>query len=382
MTTISSPQVSAVIARVVQEASAEKPADSLLRTQLKTAKLSREQSREVSKAVFAYYRWFGWLDKVRSITSSVRHALELDLEFREHPGSFTEATLEERALPTWVHGMMEIKPGWARSLQSQPRLWIRSRRGRRAELAAELGECVEAEKLLPGIVASEALCYEGLEDLFRTATFHSGQFELQDLSSQLVGLVCDPKAGQTWWDTCAGEGGKTLHLSELMDNKGLIWASDRAAWRLDLLKKRAGRSKCFNYRAAIWDGGERLPTKTRFDGVLVDAPCSGIGTWQRNPHARWTLTSKDIEELAEVQFRLLEHACSSVKPGGCLIYSVCTLSRLECGGVVDRFGEAHPEFELWPFELGVGGEPLGELTLAAPTIPANGMFIARWRRSV
>jgi 16S rRNA (cytosine967-C5)-methyltransferase len=68
----------------------------------------------------------------------------------------------------------------------------------------------------------------------------------------------------------------------------LIWASDRAVWRLSNLKRRAARAGVFNYRAVVWDGGPRPPTKTEFDGVLVDAPCSGIGTWQRNPHARWT----------------------------------------------------------------------------------------------
>src|SRR5205823_5977071 len=126
----------------------------------------------------------------------------------------------------------------------------------------------------------EALVYEGETDLFRTPEFHAGEFEIQDLSSQAVGWLCDPKPGETWWDACAGEGGKLLHLSDLMQNKGLIWASDRAAWRLQKLKRRTARAKVFNYRAALWDGGAKLPTKTKFDGVLVDAPCSGLGTWR------------------------------------------------------------------------------------------------------
>src|SRR6185436_472482 len=88
-------------------------------------------------------------------------------------------------------------------------------------------------------------------------------------------------------------------------------------------------AKVFNYRAALWDGGERPPTKTKFDGVLVDAPCSGIGTWQRNPHARWTTSANDVRELAEIQCTLLMNVADSVKPGGKLIYSVCTMSRDE-----------------------------------------------------
>ena len=110
-----------------------------------------------------------------------------------------------------------------------------------------------------------------------------------------------------------------LHLSDLMANKGLIWASDRAEWRLKRLKLRAGRAQVFNYRSALWNGGKNLPTQSRFDGVLVDAPCGGVGTWQRNPHARWTTTESDIDELAGVQRDLLAHAARAVKPGGKLV---------------------------------------------------------------
>ena len=105
-----------------------------------------------------------------------------------------------------------------------------------------------------------------------------------------------PHPGETWWDACAGEGGKTLHLSDLMQNKGLIWASDRAAWRLQKSQKagRSGQGFQLSFGSLGWR--TELPTKTKFDGVLVDAPCSGIGTWQRNPHARWTTTAQDVKE--------------------------------------------------------------------------------------
>jgi hypothetical protein len=83
--------------------------------------------------------------------------------------------------------------------------------------------------------------YRGTQDLFRTPEFHKGSFELQDINSQAVGIICEPKPGETWWDACAGEGGKLLHLSELMENKGLIWASDRVEWRLKKLKQRTAR---------------------------------------------------------------------------------------------------------------------------------------------
>lgn len=227
----------------------------------------------------------------------------------------------------------------------------------------------------PAALAADALRYTGTRDLFLTPWFHEGAFEIQDLSSQLVSIFAAPQPKQTWWDACAGEGGKLLHLADLMDNKGLIWASDRSVRRLENLKRRAARAHIFNFRAAAWEGGPRLPTKALFDGVLVDAPCSGVGTWQRNPHARWTTTPNDVRELAVVQRSLLERVAGALKPGGRLIYSVCTLTRSETVAVADAFGAAHPEFEPLPLP---GGTPY--VTLWPHQLNANGMFVAGWRR--
>jgi 16S rRNA (cytosine967-C5)-methyltransferase len=167
-----------------------------------------------------------------------------------------------------------------------------------------------------------------------------------------------------------------MHLSDLMKNKGLLWASDRSMRRLAKLKERAARAKVFNFRAAQWEGGTKLPTKTKFDGILVDAPCSGIGTWQRNPHARWTTLPKDVQELAVIQKQLLENVAGSLKVGGRLVYAVCTLSRAETTAVADAFTAAHPE--LTP-DVVLGRTP--QLTLWPQDLNANGMFIAAWCRS-
>jgi len=265
-------------------------------------------------------------------------------------------------------------------LQTPPSLWLRARRGQGRELARLLEDC---RPFGQGALA-DALKYRGHQDLFRTPAFHAGQFELQDLSSQAVGLICAPVPGQTWWDACAGEGGKLLHLSDLMENKGLIWASDSASWRLQKLKHRAARSRVFNYRSALWDGGPKLPTKTRFDGVLVDAPCSGIGTWQRNPHARWTVTADDIQELSALQTRLLCHAAPAVKPGGRLIYAVCTFARAETVGVAQAFQNQCPGFVPLPFAdpLTSAGAPAPMLQYWPQDHAGAGMFIACWSRPV
>ena len=368
-----------VAASVIRKSSRERPADAVLRSQLKDQPgLSREQGTEVTRMVFAFYRWFGWLDRQQSLAQQLEHASELARRFARQPASFTDAELVSRAVPGWTSEQVEFTPDWVRMLQSEPVLWLRARPGEGKALSARIGHC----RAFGEGPLGDILKYQGREDLFRHEAFHEGAFELQDISSQAAGLVCAPQPGQTWWDACAGEGGKLLHLAALMGNKGLIWATDRATWRLDKLKRRAARARVFNYRSRVWNGGANLPTKTRFDGVLVDAPCSGIGTWQRNPHARWTTTSQDVSELAEVQLNLLRHVAPGIKPGGKLIYAVCSLARAETTEVARAFLPEHPAFEPLPFAnpLAPDAPHAPELWLWPQHFGGNGMFIAAWTR--
>ena len=363
--------------RVIRGADREHPADHVLRTALRGQRgFSREDSAEVSRAVFAYYRWMGWLNKDKPLQSQVEHALRLTESFAKNPQLIPDTELVERAVPGWVRNEITVSPAWARELQTAPKLWLRARPGQGRGLAAILGDCVTFGE---GALA-DILEYRGQVDLFRTPEFQAGNFELQDLSSQAVGLLCSPEPGQTWWDACAGQGGKTLHLGDLMQNRGLIWASDRVAWRLKELKRRAARARIFNYRVALWDGTDRLPTKTRFDGVLVDAPCTGTGTWHRNPHARWTTTPDDVRELSALQKQLLAHAASAVSPAGKLLYAVCTMTRAETTEVAEFFDKNFAEFarlELRnPLELASKGSP--ELWFWPQIIGGNGMFVAAW----
>lgn len=370
-----------IAAEVIRTASREKPADAALREVLKEFRdLPPFDSREVSSLVFLYYRWHGWTRDERGVDAKMRLARRLDERFRANPASFPTSELRAKAVPEWTATQMEASDEWLRSLQSGTRLWLRAKRGRGKTLVGKLGQART-------LVLPDAVVYEGEEDLFRSPEFHAGEFEIQDIASQMVGLICDPKPGETWWDACAGEGGKLLHLSDLMQNKGLIWASDRAAWRLQKLKRRTARAKAFNYRSVAWDGGEKRPTKTKFDGVLVDGPCSGIGTWQRNPQARWTTTEQDVQELAEAQKKLLANVAGVVKPGGKLIFSVCTLTRKETSEVVDEFNRTQTEFEPLAFSIETLGEEKSRALSSAATLTiwphdfgGNGMFVAAWRR--
>ena len=361
-----------IVAEVIRSANRDHPADTALREVLKKLRdLPPWVAAEVSQAVFMYYRWHGWTRDERNLETKLRLARTLDGRFCAKPSSIPNSELRAHAVPAWTAEEMEVSDEWLRSLQSEPTLWLRTKRGHTAELLKKLPGA-RASELLP-----EAVIYQGETDLFRTPEFHAGEFEIQDIASQAVGLLCDPKPGETWWDACAGEGGKLLHLSDLMQNKGLIWASDRAEWRLKKLKRRTARAKAFNYRAALWNGDVKLPTKTKFDGVLLDAPCTGLGTWQRNPHARWTTTPQDVLELAEIQKRLLMHVAASVKPRGKLIYSVCTLTRRETEEVANHFSEAQSAFERQPLPgLKNESRPLA----SAAQLLVNKMFVAVWRR--
>lgn len=362
-------------ASVITASSRDNPADASLKKRFAADKPSPEGRRAVSHCVFAYYRWFGWLNRDTSPVRQIEQALAYDKDFQEKPDAFSDAELLPRAVPGWARGHMDRPAAWVRSLQGQPRLWLRAKRGKAAELAEKLGDCKPGPAHIP-----EALEYVGEKDLFVTPEFTNGEFEIQDISSQAVSLICNPTEKQTWWDACAGEGGKTLHLSDLMRNTGLIWSSDRADWRLKNLKKRAARAGAFNYRAKLWDGSENLPTKTLFDGILIDAPCSGVGTWGRNPQARWTTTVDDVNELAQIQLQLLINAAVVLKVTGKLFYSVCTLTRRETTEVAAKFSKIFPQFRAQELKFAGAQKTEQGLTIWPQDLGGNGMFIAGWTR--
>ena len=392
--------VNSVAGRVLREAAAGVSADVALRETLRRTRHHSAPAlrRAVSRAVFGHFRWRQWLDPRQPLGRQLDEALRLQERFNREPSLFKPETLAARVVPPWCSGAIAwpeaageaaaggaprpAETAWHRQLQREPVLWLRPQAAAAATVARALGDCAPAA--LPGEAGRPAAAfrYDGELDLFTTPAFRAGEFEIQDLASQLVGLACAPRPGETWWDACAGEGGKTLHLADLMQNKGLIWASDRSARRLARLKERAARARVFNYRAAGWDG-VRLPTRTRFDGILLDAPCSGLGTWQRNPHARWTTGLDDVRELAGSQARLLERVAGSLRPGGRLVYAVCTLTRTETTDVARAFGEAHPDFEPvapWPGAGGPLGSAAGPAFLWPQEWNANGMFVAVWRK--
>ena len=232
---------------------------------------------------------------------------------------------------------------------ARPPVWLRlADPRRRAAVTEELardGFTLAAED-------GPALAVTGPRGIYELAAHREGLVEVQDLASQRIGAAVDARPGQTVWDCCAGAGGKTLQLAAALGGRGAVHATDLHEGRLKDLRRRVRRGGWDNVRTAGWDG-ERLPDfgpevsgRGGFDRVLVDAPCSGSGTWRRNPDGRLRFAAAQLADLAAVQAGLLGLAADAVRPGGLLVYATCSFCRAENQDVTAAFLEARPQFVL------------------------------------
>lgn len=184
----------------------------------------------------------------------------------------------------------------------------------------------------------EALVLKERANVFLTDAFKEGLFEVQDASSQLVAHFLDVKPGMRVVDTCAGAGGKTLHLASLMENKGQLIAMDLYESKLKQLKLRAKRNGAFNIEYRIIDTTKVIKKlHEKADRVLIDAPCSGLGVLKRNPDSKWKLQPEFIDNIRKVQAEVLESYSKIVKPGGKLVYATCSILPSENQEQVKKF---------------------------------------------
>jgi len=261
-------------------------------------------------------------------------------------------------------------------------------------LASELPVRTHSDSAIP-----EALVLDEPFDVHGSPLWRDGAFIAQSRAAMLVGRALDPRPGERVLDLCAAPGGKTTHLAALMQGSGEVVAVERDRRRAGALVRTAQRLGAANVRvevadAALWPIERRAAGAPAFDRVLVDPPCSGLGTLQARADLRWRVTPEAIREMTSVQARILAAGAESLRPGGVLVYSTCTISPTENERLIDAFLDSHPDFSL----DGLAGEmPAFDLTHAKPgaatdsrpglvlTLPHRdqtaGFFIARLRRS-
>ncbi|MBY8827856.1 RsmB/NOP family class I SAM-dependent RNA methyltransferase [Hephaestia mangrovi] len=245
----------------------------------------------------------------------------------------------------------------------------------RASVMASIPDAVALPHAADGLRLPAGTTVEQLD------AFRAGRIEVQDEGSQIVAMAAAAKPGMAVVDLCAGAGGKTLALGAAMAGKGHLLACDVDRARLARLAPRAERAGLAIVETRLMNPGREADAladwQSRADVVLVDAPCSGTGTWRRNPEARWRLSPDRIARLADTQRRLLTLAAGLVKPGGALIHIVCSLLDAEGAGQIARFLDEHPGWRAEPLALPAGRPHERGVRLTPAHDGTDGFFVAR-----
>ncbi len=219
---------------------------------------------------------------------------------------------------------------------------LKTQRGQAAEALL-----TEAGKVTPTRYSPVGIMLSGIKrTIAQMAPFESGLFQVQDEAAQLVSMILNPQPGDTILDACAGLGGKTCHIAQLMQNTGIVTALDKSAAKLNLLKqelKRLGIT-CVTTTQADWYQDTLPPTLPQFDRILLDAPCSGIGVIRRNPDIKWRAEKSNLGRYSRQQRLFLERLAPLVRSGGILVYAVCSFEPEENESVVNGFLKNHSEF--------------------------------------
>ena len=277
---------------------------------------------------------------------------------RKIKGRFDELSkfrVFRESVPDWIDaiGVKELGENvWTKELAVQNKqadvvLRVNTLKTNKSQLIHDLNdEYIEVEAING---YPDALKLIERANVFKTEVFKKGAFEVQDASSQLVAEFLDVKPGMKVVDTCAGAGGKTLHIAALMQNKGQIVAMDIYESKLKKLKIRAKRNGVHNIDLKVLDSTK--PIKKLYekaDRVLIDAPCSGLGVLRRNPDSKWKLKPEFIEDIKKVQEEVLQKYASMVKPGGKLVYATCSILPSENEKQIEIFlkSESGQKFKL------------------------------------
>jgi len=274
-----------------------------------------------------------------------------DIQERRRNPAFERKVRE--SIPDWLDDLGRTELGeerWSeelRALNKEASVVLRANTLKTTSVA--LRDRLAAEGIITRSLPefADAIVLETRQNIFSSAAFKQGLFEVQDAGSQLIAPYLRVEPGMRVIDACAGAGGKTLHLAALMKNKGRIIAMDTETWKLDELHKRARRAGATNIETRVITSAKTIKRLAgSADRVLLDVPCSGLGVLKRNPDAKWKLTPDFVDKIRELQRQILTDYTRMVKPGGMLVYSTCSLLPSENERQVARFLEGHPEFFL------------------------------------
>ena len=303
-----------------------------------------------------------------------------------------QAAAIKHSHPEWVARLWweELGPAEARLLMAADNepgeVALRSNTllGDAAALAERLPVAGHLDPLIP-----EAVVLEGPFDAHGSPLWSAGAFVAQSRAAMLVARLLDPRPGERVLDLCAAPGGKTTHLAALMDGSGEVVAVERNRRRAGVIQHTARRLQLGNIRVEVSDAAEPR-TDGGFDRVLVDPPCTGLGTLQARADLRWRATPERAEEMAIVQGAILAAGAEAVRPGGVLVYSTCTISSAENERRIADFLDSRPDFSVDDL-----GAELPGLRLSTPRMPAGserflmtlphrdhtaGFFVSRLRR--
>lgn len=280
-----------------------------------------------------------------------------------------------QAIPDWLDevGERELGEKWEpllKAMNVQAPVYLRANllKNNRQELMAILAnegiQTVEVENVPTAVRLTER------KNVFQTEAYRKGRFEMQDAGSQLIAPFTQAKPKQRVIDACAGAGGKSLHLAEMMRNSGRIISMDVYEWKLKELRERASRAGSDNIETRLIESTKDIKKHSgSADVVLLDVPCSGMGVLRRHPDTKWKLTCEELKATGELQTDILARYTVMVKPGGLVTYATCSVFPSENAERVKEFLAAHPEFQLED-----------ELHVSPIETDFDGFYAARLRR--
>jgi 16S rRNA (cytosine967-C5)-methyltransferase len=306
-------------------------------------------------------------------------------------GALREHTPEQAAIacshPQWLARLWwsYLGPVDARALMAADNepgelaLRVNTLRANPSAAAAELGVPTHADPELP-----EALVLDGPLDLHGSDLWESGAVLAQSRAAMLVARALDPQPGERVLDLCAAPGGKSTHIAALMGDEGEVVAVERNRARAAELLATARRLNAHSVRVELADAATARPEGPVYERVLIDPPCSGLGTLQARPDLRWRVTAEDVEKLAQIQMAILDAGAKALRPGGVLVYSTCTISPQENEQQIERFLQRTPDFALENLRNEQQSHIHPSMSEALLTMPHRdhtaGFFIARMRR--